>query len=78
MGALANEVREAIASRLETKQAELEAAAVQAKLASETIDVTLPGSPVKAGNHHPLTRIIEEIEDLFIGMGYEIAEGPEV
>jgi phenylalanyl-tRNA synthetase alpha chain len=78
MGALANEVREALASSLEAKQAVLEQAEVERKLASETIDVTLPGRPVKAGNHHPLTAVIEEIEDLFLGMGYSIAEGPEV
>jgi phenylalanyl-tRNA synthetase alpha chain len=78
MGALANEVREAIAVKLEAKQKEMEEAAVLEKLASETIDVTLPGRPVKSGNHHPLTKVIEEIEDLFIGMGYQVAEGPEV
>lgn len=78
MGALANEVREIISKRIEAKQSELEEAAVLEKIAAETIDVTLPGRPVKAGNHHPLTKVIEEIEDLFIGMGYEIAEGPEV
>jgi phenylalanyl-tRNA synthetase alpha chain len=78
MGALANEVRDRISGSIEEKQQLLEAAAIEAKLASETIDVTLPGRPVKTGNHHPLTRIIEEIEDLFIGMGYTVAEGPEV
>jgi len=78
MGALANEVREIISKRIEAKQSELEEAAVLEKIAAETIDVTLPGRPVKAGNHHPLTKVIEEIEDLFIGMGYEIVEGPEV
>ncbi|PLT32330.1 phenylalanine--tRNA ligase subunit alpha [Bacillus sp. V5-8f] len=78
IGALANEIRESIAAGIEEKQNKLEAAAVNEKLAAETIDVTLPGRPVKKGNHHPLTRIIEEIEDLFIGMGYSIAEGPEV
>ncbi|KAB2338780.1 phenylalanine--tRNA ligase subunit alpha [Cytobacillus depressus] len=78
MGALANEVRDAIASGIEEKQTKLEEAAVQAKLATEKIDVTLPGRPVRTGNHHPLTRIVEEIEDLFIGMGYTVAEGPEV
>jgi phenylalanyl-tRNA synthetase alpha chain len=78
MGALANEVRDAIAQAIEEKQSILEEEAVAKKLASETIDVTLPGRQVKTGNHHPLTRIIEEIEDLFIGMGYTIAEGPEV
>jgi phenylalanyl-tRNA synthetase alpha chain len=78
MGALVNEVREAIASKIAEKQSELEAAVINAKLASEQIDVTLPGRPVRTGSHHPLTRIIEEIEDLFIGMGYSVAEGPEV
>lgn len=78
MGALANEVREAISEKMETKQKALETAAVEKQLASETIDITLPGRPVKVGNHHPLTKVIEEIEDLFIGMGYQIAEGPEV
>lgn len=78
MGALANEVREAISIKIEQKNAALEAAAVEKQLAAEMIDVTLPGRSVNSGNHHPLTKVIEEIEDLFIGMGYQIAEGPEV
>ncbi|MFB6802028.1 phenylalanine--tRNA ligase subunit alpha [Peribacillus butanolivorans] len=78
IGALANDVREAIASKIEEKQKALETAAVNAKLETETIDVTLPGRPVNKGNLHPLTRVVEEIEDLFIGMGYTVAEGPEV
>jgi phenylalanyl-tRNA synthetase alpha chain len=78
MGALVNEVREVIQKRLEEKMGALEKEAIEKQLASETIDVTLPGRPVNTGSHHPLTAVIEEIEDLFIGMGYEIAEGPEV
>ncbi|MFP3124911.1 MULTISPECIES: phenylalanine--tRNA ligase subunit alpha [Bacillaceae] len=78
MGALVNDVREAIQTRLDEKVAQLEQAAIAKQLESETIDVTLPGRPVSVGSHHPLTAVIEEIEDLFIGMGYEIAEGPEV
>lgn len=78
MGALVNETRAQVQQVLDARKVELEAAALDAQLASETIDVTLPGRTVKVGNHHPLTRIIEEIEDLFIGMGYEVAEGPEV
>lgn len=78
MGALVNVVREEITSKIEEKQAILEEEAVNAKLASETIDITLPARPINKGNHHPLTRIVEEIEDVFIGMGYKIAEGPEV
>ena len=56
----------------------MEEAAVNAKLALESIDVTLPARKIKQGNHHPLTRIIEEMEDIFIGLGYKVAEGPEV
>jgi phenylalanyl-tRNA synthetase alpha chain len=78
MGALVNVVRETITSHIEEKQAVLEAEAVNAQLASETIDITLPAKPINKGNHHPLTRIVEEIEDVFIGMGYTVAEGPEV
>lgn len=78
MGALVNEIRELITEKIEEKMKHLEEAAINEKLASETIDVTLPGRPVAVGNHHPLTRVIEEMEDLFIGMGYTIAEGPEV
>ncbi|MCU9614151.1 phenylalanine--tRNA ligase subunit alpha [Caldibacillus lycopersici] len=78
VGALANEVRGKIAERLQEKQVLLEAEAVQKKLAEESIDVTLPGRPVPQGNDHPLTRIVQEIEDLFIGLGYTVEEGPEV
>lgn len=78
MGALANAIREEITASLEKQQTILEEAALIEKLAAEKIDVTLPGRPVKVGNHHPLTKINEQIEDLFIGMGYTIAEGPEV
>ncbi|MBE6182712.1 phenylalanine--tRNA ligase subunit alpha [Heyndrickxia ginsengihumi] len=78
MGALVNEVRAEITEQIEKKQALLEEEAVQKQLESENIDVTLPGRPVRVGNHHPLTKVIEEMEDLFIGMGYQIAEGPEV
>ena len=65
-------------SQIEEKQAVLEEEAVNAQLAAETIDITLPARPVNKGNHHPLTRVVEEIEDVFIGMGYTVAEGPEV
>ncbi len=78
MGALANEVRESVQTVLTEKQNKLETLEVEKKLASETIDVTLPGRPVKIGNAHPITQVIEEIEDLFLHMGYSIAEGPEV
>jgi phenylalanyl-tRNA synthetase alpha chain len=78
VGQLVNEVRTALEAAFADKQAALEEAALAAKLASQTLDVTLPGRPVPTGTMHPLSRIIEEIEDIFIGLGFEIAEGPEV
>ncbi len=78
IGQLANEVRAEIQEHLEKKQANLEQQALEQRLASETVDITLPGHSPKTGNHHPLTATIEEIEDLFIGLGFSVAEGPEV
>mgnify|MGYP003396889688 FL=1 len=78
MGALVNTVRENLTEVLTAKSTALEEAAIQEQLEKESIDVTLPGARVAIGNRHPLTRVIEEIEDLFVGMGYEIVEGPEV
>lgn len=78
IGEIANQVREAITKALEEKNTILENAALEEKLQAEAIDVTLPGRPVKVGGPHLLTKVIEEIEDLFIGMGYTVEEGPEV
>ncbi|WP_033828239.1 phenylalanine--tRNA ligase subunit alpha [Bacillus andreraoultii] len=78
IGSLANEIRAKISEKLDAKKAELEELAVQKKLEEESIDITLPGRPVTLGCDHPLTKTIREIEDLFIGLGYEVAEGPEV
>ena len=78
MGALVNVIREAVTEVLEDRMAKLEELAINEQLEKESIDVTLPGRPARTGNHHPLTRVVEEIEDFFISMGYEIAEGPEV
>ncbi|MEW9675464.1 phenylalanine--tRNA ligase subunit alpha [Lentibacillus sp. L22] len=78
VGEMANRVREAITEAIEQKNEILEQQALEQQLASQTIDVTLPGRPVNIGGPHLLTSIIEEIEDLFIGMGYEVREGPEV
>ncbi|PIC67741.1 phenylalanine--tRNA ligase subunit alpha [Sporosarcina sp. P21c] len=78
MGALVNEIRESVTGILEERKETLEQQAIQEQLENESIDVTLPGRPIELGNHHPITRVVEEIEDFFISMGYEIAEGPEV
>lgn len=78
IGELANNVREAIAGAIDSKKEKLEVKALDKQLEEEKIDVTLPGRPINVGGPHLLTNIIEEIEDLFIGMGFEIREGPEV
>jgi phenylalanyl-tRNA synthetase alpha chain len=78
IGKLANEIREELEQRFADREMVLEEQELEARLRQETIDVTLPGVHFPTGTIHPLTRIIEEVEDIFIGMGFEIAEGPEV
>lgn len=78
IGQVANDVRAAIEAVLADKQAAFDRAETAHRLAAETIDVTLPGRSVAAGSIHPLTKVTQEIEDIFLGMGYTIAEGPEV
>lgn len=77
-GAVINEARQQVQLALDARKAELENAALAELLANETIDVTLPGRGEKIGGLHPVTRIRRRIEDFFIGLGYIIAEGPEV
>src|SRR5699024_6061049 len=74
VGEVANIVRENVTAALDSKKVKLEKAALEAQLEKEKIDVTLPGRPIAESGPHILTQIIEEIEDLFIGMGYEIKE----
>lgn len=79
IGALANDVRSEIEKMLNDKKDELLSAESEAKLAEEKIDVTIAGKVIrKQGKLHPLTQVLNEIKDIFIGMGFSIAEGPEV
>ncbi|WP_026660032.1 phenylalanine--tRNA ligase subunit alpha [Butyrivibrio sp. AC2005] len=78
VGQMVNEVREEIEKNLEATKKKMEAAVREAKLASETIDVTLPAKKNNVGHRHPNTITLEDVENVFIGMGYEVAEGPEV
>jgi len=78
MGKLANEVRQEIESLIKTESEKLEAKALEEKLKKEKIDVTMPGRKPELGRKHPLTQAIEEMEEIFIGLGYDIAEGPEI
>lgn len=77
-GKTLNELRKYVEENIETLREKLETLELNKKLESESIDVTLPGTTLHVGTTHPLTKIIEEIEELFISMGYEVAEGPEV
>ncbi len=78
MGQIANSVRAEIEQMLEERKTAVHAAALDAKLAAETIDVTIPGEPVAMGHEHPMNKVLQEIKDIFVGMGYQIVDGPEV
>ena len=78
MGQMVNQTRADIEAALEARAAELREGEKLSRLARETIDVTVPVAPRSAGAMHPMNTILEELEDIFIGMGYEIVEGPEV
>ncbi len=77
-GQLVNTLRNAIEENLETKKESLKLAEVEASIKAESIDVTMPGTRNRVGFRHPMSVVIEDIQDIFLGMGYEIAEGPEV
>ncbi|MBP0973594.1 MAG: phenylalanine--tRNA ligase subunit alpha, partial [Oscillospiraceae bacterium] len=78
MGQLANQVRSTVEELLVEKQAALQAAAQNARLAAETIDITMPGQKPPAGRLHPLQIVEEEVKEIFLGMGFSVADGPEV
>lgn len=78
VGAVINEARDQVQTTLNARKTALETDALNAKLASETIDVTLPGRAVQEGSLHPVTRTLERIESFFANAGYQVAEGPEI
>ena len=78
MGALANTVRAEIETKLDEAKTSIGAKVLEAKLASETIDVTIPGEAVVMGHQHPMNQVLQEIKDMFVGMGYRVVDGPEV
>ena len=77
-GKVVNELKEAISIELDKKKVEIDAKELEAKLNKEKIDITLPGQSFQKGSKHPLQIINDEMCRIFIGMGYEICEGPEV
>ncbi|AKL94509.1 phenylalanyl-tRNA synthetase alpha chain PheS [Clostridium aceticum] len=78
VGKIANEVRAAIESLLEESKKTMKNKVLQQQLEAEAIDITMPGKQVKLGKKHPLTQGLDELKNIFIGMGFKIAEGPEV
>ncbi|BFM40388.1 phenylalanyl-tRNA synthetase, alpha subunit [Synechocystis sp. LKSZ1] len=78
LGAIANEVKEALQAQLDQRKQALQQAEIQAKLAAETIDVTMPGVYRPLGRQHPLNSTIDKVLDIFVGLGYGIATGPQV
>lgn len=78
VGALANELRSVIEEKITNIKADLEAKALVKSLRKETIDVTMPGRPMTVGTKHVLSHVSDEVEDFFIGLGYQVVEGPEV
>ena len=78
LGKKTNEAREKIESKFQEKVLKIEQEIINAKLREETIDVTLPGMDFNSGSIHPLQKTIMDLEDLYISMGYTVAEGPEI
>lgn len=78
IGQIANEVRDSVEGELSARTAALKELAREQKLREEGLDITLPGTPLLRGRKHPLTIVREEIQDIFLGLGFSIAEGPEV
>ena len=78
MGQMANAVRAEIEAKLEERKAAINAAVLEAKLAAEAIDVTIPGETVAVGHQHPMNQVLQQIKDIFVGLGYQVVDGPEV
>lgn len=78
IGKISNEIRDYISKSIEEKTAKLRFAETQNRLQSEKIDVTLPGKKIRLGHKHPMSIILDEVKDIFIGMGFNVVEGPEI
>ena len=78
MGQVANEVRAALENAIEAQSVVLAEKALEEKLAAETLDVTIPGKETKIGHKHPMYVALDEIKDIFVGMGFTVLDGPEV
>ena len=78
MGALANEVRETVEKAIEEKLEKIKAELLEKQLVEEELDITLPGNEFEMGKRHPIQLVLDELKEIFLGMGFSIASGPEV
>ena len=78
MGQMANSVRAEIEEKLDARKTAIHAAVLEAKLANEAIDVTIPGETVSLGHQHPMNMVLDQIKEIFVGLGYQVVDGPEV
>ncbi len=78
MGQIANEVRTALEYALDATSRKLEEAALELRLKAETVDVTIPGKHIQIGHRHPMYIVLDELKEIFIGMGFTVLDGPEV
>ena len=78
MGQLANQIRAELESAIDETRKKLEAAALETRLELETVDVTVPGEDIRLGHKHPMYKALDEIKDIFVGMGFTVLDGPEV
>lgn len=78
IGSLVNQVRDELEILIQEKEKEFKRKELEKKLETENIDVTEPSKKINLGSLHPITQIVEEVEEIFLGMGYQIADGPEV
>ena len=78
MGQMANSVRALIEEKLDERKTAINASVLEAKLAQEALDVTIPGQVTSLGHQHPMNMVLQQIKDIFVGMGYQVVDGPEV
>ena len=78
VGRVSNEVRTLVTDKISAKEEEIKLIELNNKLEKETIDITLPSKKLKRGSRHPFNRIVEDVEDFFVSMGYDVVDGPEL
>ena len=78
IGQLANQIREAVEGELTARTQTLKTTLQAEKLRAEAIDVTMPGSAPAPGHRHPISQVLDEVKEIFLGLGFDVVEGPEV